>query len=84
MYLRNRTPTSANKGRMPYQLFYDMIPDVSHIRTFGFIVRVALPAEKLGKLDERAALGYLLRVRWCIPGLDPKDGCQGDLGCHIL
>ena len=35
-----------------------MIPDVSHIRTFECVVRVALPAEMLRKLDERAAMGY--------------------------
>lgn len=53
MYLRNRTPTSANDGVTPYERFYGMKPDVSHIRTFGCAVRVALPREKLGKLDDR-------------------------------
>ena len=64
MYLRNRTPTTTNEGKMPYELFYDMVPDVGHIRTFGCVVRVVLPAELLGKLDERAAMGHLLRYKY--------------------
>ena len=47
---------------MPYQLFYDVIPDVSHIRTFGSVVRVALPAEKLGKLDERVDISTMVHI----------------------
>lgn len=64
MYLRNRTPTTANDGRTPYEFFYNMIPDVGHIRTFGCVVRVVLPSETLGKLDERAAMGYLLGYKY--------------------
>ena len=32
MYLRNRVPTSVNHSRTPFELFYNMKPDVSHIR----------------------------------------------------
>ena len=65
MYLRNRTPTSANEdNKTPYELFYNMVPDVSHIRTFGCVVRVTLPAETLGKLDARGAMGYLLGYKY--------------------
>lgn len=52
MYLQNWTPKMANNGRTPYKLFYGMVPDVSHIRTFSCVVHIALPAETLGKLDE--------------------------------
>ena len=64
MYLRNRTPTSANDDKTPYELFYKMVPDVSHIRAFGCVVRVVLPRETLGKLDDRAAMGYLLGYKY--------------------
>jgi len=57
MDLRNRTPTAASEGKTPFELFYDMIPDVGHIRTFGCVVRVALPVKMPGKPDERAAMG---------------------------
>ena len=57
MYLRNRTPTTANEGKTPYELFYKIKPDISPIRTFGCVVKVVLPSELLGKLDDRAAVG---------------------------
>jgi hypothetical protein len=49
MYLRNR---KTNNGTTPDERFYDTKPDVGHIRTFGCAVRVTLPKETLGKLDE--------------------------------
>ena len=64
MYLRNRTPTAANDGKTPYELFYGMKPNVSHIRPFGCITKVTLPSEKLKKLDNRAVMGYLLGYKY--------------------
>ena len=59
-----RTPTRANRGVMPYERFYGVKPDVGHIRTFGCIVRVTLPSEKLGKLEDRRAMGYLMGYKY--------------------
>ena len=39
---------------------YGVKPDVEHIRTFGFIVCVMLPSERLGKLEDRGVMGYLM------------------------
>ena len=64
MYLRNRTPTAANDGKTPYERFYGMKPDVGHIRTFGCVVKVTLPLEKLGKLEDRAMMGYMLGYKY--------------------
>jgi len=64
MYLRNRTPTATNEGRTPYERFYKMKPDVEHIRTFGCVVKVVLPSQTLGKLDDRAVMGYLLGYKY--------------------
>ena len=56
-----------------------MIPDVSHVHTFRYLVCVVLPAEKLGKLDEQAATGYMLgykyiSVYWVwIPNMGVKE-----------
>jgi hypothetical protein len=41
-----------------------MIPDVSHVRTFGCVVRATRPAEIREKLDERATMGYLLGYKY--------------------
>ena len=64
MYLRNRTPTMSNNGKTPFEVFYGMKPNVDHIRRFGCITKVTLPAEKLKKLDNRAVMGYLLGYKY--------------------
>ena len=61
MYLRNRAATRANDGITPYERFYGMKPHVGHIRT---IVRVTLPSEKLGKLEDRGAMGYPMGYKY--------------------
>ena len=64
MCLRNRMPTRANDGITPYECFYGMKPDVRHIRTFGYIVHVTLPSEKLRKLEDHRAMGYLMGYKY--------------------
>ena len=63
MYLRNRAPTKANEGVAPYGCFYGLKPDVGHIRAIGYIMRVTLPRETLGKLEDRGAMGYPTRYK---------------------
>jgi len=64
MYLRNRTPTTANDGKTPYEVFYNIKPNISHIRPFGCKTKITLPSEKLKKLDDRAVMGYLLGYKY--------------------
>jgi hypothetical protein len=64
MYLQNHTPMKANDRVMPFECFYNMKPDVSHIHTFGCVMKVVLPSELLGKLDDCAAMGYLLGYKY--------------------
>ena len=59
MRIRNKTPTNANRGKMPYELYYNMKPSASHIRPFG-CVKVTLPTEKLKKFNHRAVMRYLI------------------------
>ena len=40
-YVRNRSPTSALKGSTPYEMVYDMKPDLANLRTFGDAARHA-------------------------------------------
>ena len=47
MSLRNRTLTKVNDGTTPDEHFHRMKLDVGQIHTFGCIVRVTLPSEKL-------------------------------------
>jgi len=64
MYLRNQTPTVTNEGRTPYELFYKMKLDVEHICAFGCVVKVVLPSQTLGKLDDQVMMGYLLGYKY--------------------
>jgi len=64
MYLQNQTPTVTNEGRTPYELFYKMKPDVEHIHAFRCVVKVVLPSQMLGKLDNQAMMGYLLGYKY--------------------
>jgi hypothetical protein len=67
MYPQDRTLTMANNGKTPFELFYNMRPNVSHICPFGCLTKATLPVEKLGKLDNRAILGYLVNRRHIEP-----------------
>ena len=60
MYLRNRTPTRANDGITLMSVLWDE----AGRGTFGCIVRVTLPSEKLGKLEDRGAMGYLMGYKY--------------------
>jgi len=64
MYLRNRTLTKMKEGVTPYGRFCGIKPDGGHIRTFACVVRVTLPKETLGKLDDRGTMGYLLGYKY--------------------
>lgn len=36
-YLRNRTTSTFQEDKMPYEMWYERKPDVSHLRVFGCI-----------------------------------------------
>jgi len=70
MSLRNRAPTKTSKGTTQYKRFYGTKPDIEHIRIRGYILKVTLPKETLGKLDDWGAMGHLLgnkyEVCYCV------------------
>jgi hypothetical protein len=58
-YVINRTASSANDGRTPYESYTGTIPDVSHLRVFGCAAYVH--HEHTGnKLNERAWVGVFV------------------------
>ena len=60
-YLRNRLPTRTKGGKTPHELFYQRVPDVSHLRVFGCISYVTLlDGKKRGKLEPRSVQGRLV------------------------
>ena len=60
MSLRKRVPTKTSEGTTPSKRFYGTKPDIEHIRIRGYIVKITLPKEALGKLDDWGAMGQLL------------------------
>ena len=49
--VRNRSPTSALKGKTPYEYWFGNKPDVSHLRVFGSVCFVYIPDKLRRKLD---------------------------------
>ena len=56
MYVRNRTPTKALDGCTPYEMLYDVKPDLAHLCAFSAPCAIVSPSEKLRKLDDRASM----------------------------
>ncbi|KAK9702800.1 hypothetical protein QE152_g29719 [Popillia japonica] len=58
-YVRNRCPTIANKGVTPYERFYGVNPDISHLRTFGCRAWYKIKQPKT-KFEPRAEEGIMV------------------------
>jgi transposase InsO family protein len=63
-YVRNRLPTASTQ-RTPYEMWYDRIPDVSHLKIWGCVAYAK--EERADKLDARGEklrfVGYEERVK---------------------
>ena len=74
-YVRNRTPTKALDGRTPYEMLYDVKPDLADLRAFGAPCAIVNPSEKLRKLDDRASMCVFVGYKYGGGGYrvwDPK------------
>ena len=58
-YIRNRSPVSG-KHKTPWELFFNVKPDVSMLRVFGARAYVHVPTELRKKLDSHTQLGYMI------------------------
>jgi hypothetical protein len=54
VFILNRSPTKALKGMMPYETWHGHKPNVSYLRTFGYIGHVKTVKPGLGKLEDRS------------------------------
>ena len=59
VYLKNRSPTTA-VTTTPYELWYSVKPDLSHLRIIGSTAYVHVPKEKRIKLDTHSHKGILI------------------------
>eukprot|EP00253_Pinus_taeda_P026732 PITA_26732 len=54
VYLLNRSPTQAVKGKTPEEVWSGCKPKISHLKVFGSIAYVWIPTAKRSKLDSKS------------------------------
>ena len=61
-YVYNRIPNAPFKGKNPYEIWYSLKPDLSHLRVFGCVAYALVPEAMRRKFDDRTVkmrfLGY--------------------------
>ena len=60
MYLLNRSPTKANSGHTPEEIFSQKVPNLRHLRAIGCLTFVHVPDRYRNKLQQRAEKGALV------------------------
>ena len=58
-YLRNRSPVSG-QDKTPFELFFNIKPDVSHLRVFGCVAYAHVPKQLRRKLQPTALRGIFV------------------------
>ena len=62
VFILNRAPTKALKGKTPFEAWHGRKPNVSFLRTFGCVSHVKNTKSHLDKLEDRSTpmvlLGY--------------------------
>ncbi|KAG8499326.1 hypothetical protein CXB51_005873 [Gossypium anomalum] len=53
VYLLNKLPTNAVRGKTPFEAWFGQKPIVSHLKVFGCLCYALVPAEKRTKLEKR-------------------------------
>ena len=54
VFILNRAPTKALKGKTPFEAWHGRKPNVSFVRTFGCVGHVKNTKPHLGKLEDRS------------------------------
>eukprot|EP00253_Pinus_taeda_P019099 PITA_19099 len=71
VYLLNRSPTQAVKGKTPKEVWSGRKPKISHLKVFGSIAYVWISAAKRSKLDSKSQ--KLMMTSVLLP-IGPPDG----------
>ena len=73
VYLRNRSPTSALKGKTPFEAREGKKPNVSHLKSFGCTCYAHIPKDERKKLDSKSKKCILLGYGDCVKGYRVYD-----------
>ena len=60
VFILNHVPTKALKGKTPFEAWHGRKPNVSFLRTFGYVGHVKNAKPHLGKLVDRSTPMVLL------------------------
>eukprot|EP00253_Pinus_taeda_P004407 PITA_04407 len=71
VYLLNRSPTQAVKGKTPEEVWSGRKPKISHLKVFGSVAYVWIPAAKCSKLGSKSQ--KLMMTGVLLP-VGPPDG----------
>lgn len=77
VYLRNRCPTNAVKGKTPYEAWYGEKPKVEKLRVFGCDAYSHIPKDERSKFDSKARKCILLGYGQETKGYRLFDPIQG-------
>jgi hypothetical protein len=65
-YVKNRCRSHPIKNKTPYEMWYDRIPSVRHLRVFGSTCYALIPKEQRSKELEVHLLGVLKYHQWIL------------------
>jgi hypothetical protein len=54
VYVKNMCPYHDLKNKTPYEMWYDRIPSMRHLKVFGSICYALIPKEQRRKIDARS------------------------------
>ena len=77
VFILNRAPTKALKGKMPFKAWYGRKPSVSFLQTFGCIGNVRKTKSVLTKLEDRSTPMVLLGYEEGTKAYRLYDPCGG-------
>lgn len=60
IYIKNRLPSPKSDTKTPYQIVYDILPSVKHMRVFGCLAYVLTPREIRSKWDPKSRPGLFM------------------------
>jgi len=78
VYVLNRSPTKSLSGKPPFEAWQKKKPNVSHLRTFGYVAHVKHNGPGLSKLADRSSKMVFIGYESGTKGYriyDPSTGC---------
>jgi len=86
VFILNRAPSKALKGKTPFEAWYRHKPNVSFLRTFGCIGHVRKTKPVLTKLEDRSTLMVLLGYAEGTKAYCLYDPCGGKVvvSCDVV